>query len=74
MDPAAIGYGGLTTDMDRGHTVKRMLSTAAILIGLAVVLTIVALVLRALRWLLIVAAVVLVIGAFVGYRGRSSAS
>lgn len=57
--------------MDRGHAVQRLLSTAAMLIGLAVVLAIIGLVLRALRWLLIVAAVVLVIGAFVGYRGRS---
>lgn len=50
---------------------QRLLSTAAMLIGLAVVLAIIGLVLRALRWLLIVAAVVLVIGAFVGYRRRS---
>lgn len=57
--------------MDRGHAVQRLLSTAAMLIGLAVVLAIIGLALRALRWLLIVAAVVLVVGAFVGYRGRS---
>jgi len=48
-----------------------MLSIAAWLIGLAIVLAIVGLVLRALRWLLIVAAVIVVIGALVGYRGRS---
>jgi uncharacterized membrane protein len=52
--------------------VKRTLSTAAVLIGLAVVLAIVGLVLKALRWLLIIAAVILVIGALTGLRGRSS--
>jgi uncharacterized membrane protein len=52
--------------------VKRTLSTAAVLIGLAVVLAIVGLVLKALRWLLIIAAVILLIGALTGLRGRSS--
>ncbi len=50
---------------------KRMLRIAGLLIALAVVLAVIGLVLRALRWLLIVAAVVLVIGAIFGYRGRS---
>jgi uncharacterized membrane protein len=52
--------------------VKRTLSTVAVLIGLAVVLAIVGLVLEALRWLVIIAAVILVIGALIGLRGRSS--
>jgi uncharacterized membrane protein len=52
--------------------VRRTLSTAAVLIGLAVVLAIVGLVLKALRWLLIIAAVILVLGALLGVRGRSS--
>ena len=51
---------------------KRTLSTAAVLVGLAILLAIIGLVLRALRWLLIIAAVVLVIGALLGFRGRSS--
>jgi hypothetical protein len=51
--------------------VKRTLSIAGWLIGLAIVFAILGLVLRALRWLLIIAAVVLVIGAVVGSRGRS---
>jgi len=54
-----------------GPIVKRTLSIAGWLIGLAIVFAILGVVLRALRWLLIIAAVVLVIGAVVGYRGRS---
>lgn len=58
-------------DTDRTTPVKRILRIAGLLIALAVVLAVIGLVLRALRWLLIVAAVVLVIGAIFGYRGRS---
>jgi ABC-type multidrug transport system permease subunit len=54
--------------------VKKGLQLAGALIVLALILGIVGIVLRALRWLLIVAAVVLVIGTLVGAFGRKSDS
>jgi hypothetical protein len=68
-DPSSSGYSAEHTGS--GPIVKRTLSIAGWLIGLAIVFAILGVVLRALRWLLIIAAVVLVIGAVVGYRGRS---
>lgn len=53
---------------------KRGLQIAGALIVLALILGLVGLVLRALRWLLIVAAVVLIIGTIVGGLGRKSGS
>jgi hypothetical protein len=50
--------------------VPRPLAIAGVLILLALVLAVVGVVLRALRWLLILAAVVVVIGAIVGAAGR----
>lgn len=57
-----------------GIVVKKGLQLAGALIVLALVLGVIGLVLRALRWLLIVAAVVLVVGTLVGAFGRSSGS
>jgi ABC-type multidrug transport system permease subunit len=54
--------------------VKKGLQLAGALIVLAIILGIVGIVLRALRWLLIVAAIVLVIGTLVGAFGRNSDS
>lgn len=53
---------------------KRGFQIAAGLIVLALVLGVIGLVLRALRWLLILAAIVLVIGTVVGAFGRKSGS
>lgn len=49
---------------------KRILTIAGALIALALVLGVVGIVLRALRWLLILAAIILVIGAVLGIVGR----
>jgi ABC-type multidrug transport system permease subunit len=54
--------------------VKKGLQLAGALIVLALVLGVIGLVLRALRWLLIVAAVILVIGTLVGAFGNKSDS
>lgn len=51
---------------------RRLLWLAAALIVLAIILAGVGLLLRALRWLLVIAAIVLVAGALLGYRGRGS--
>lgn len=53
---------------------SRPVAVAGGLVLLAVILAVVGLVLRALRWLLILAAVVLLVGAVAGYLGRSRAS
>lgn len=53
---------------------KRGLQIAGALVVLALVLGVIGLVLRALRWLLILAAVLLVIGSLVGAFGRKSGS
>jgi hypothetical protein len=49
---------------------KRTMMIAGALIALALLLGVVGIVLRALRWLLILAAIVLVIGAVTGLMGR----
>lgn len=53
---------------------RRGLQIAGALIVLALILGVIGLVLKAVRWLLIVAAVVLVIGTLVGAFGRKSNS
>lgn len=59
---------------NEGTVVKRGFQIAGMLIVLAIVLGVIGLVLKALRWLLIVAAIVLVIGTVVGAFGRKSGS
>ncbi len=53
---------------------KRTLAIAGALIAAALIFAVLGLVLRALRWLLIVAAIALIAGAVVGAVGRRSAS
>jgi hypothetical protein len=49
---------------------RRPLAIAGALIAAALILGVLGLVLRALRWLLVIAAVVLLIGAVTGFLGR----
>jgi hypothetical protein len=50
------------------------MTIAGALLAIALVLFVVSLAIDALRWLLIIAAVVLLAGAFVGWRARSDGS
>jgi hypothetical protein len=54
--------------------VQRLMTIAGALLAIALVLFVVSLAIDALRWLLIIAAVVLLAGAFVGWRARSDDS
>jgi hypothetical protein len=54
--------------------VQRLMTIAGALLAIALVLFVVSLAIDALRWLLIIAAVVLLAGAFVGWRARSDGS
>jgi hypothetical protein len=51
---------------------RRPLAIAGALIAVALVLGVLGLVLRAVRWLLIIAAIVFVVGAVAGFLGRRS--
>jgi hypothetical protein len=55
---------------DRGTTVRNAAKIAGVLLALAVVLGILGLILKALRWLLIIAAVVVLVAAAIGVVGK----